>query len=99
MDPETTLDNISYARAVNSEHQLDLLNTLSHSFTSNDYRLLVVDSIISCFRVDYSGRGELAERQQKLAQFMRRLENMASEFNVAVIIVRAGYPPKTCFHF
>ncbi|KAL9059713.1 MAG: hypothetical protein Q9162_001014 [Coniocarpon cinnabarinum] len=86
MDPDTTLENISYARAVNSEHQADLLNTLSASFTNNAYRLLIVDSIISNFRVDYAGRGELAERQQKLAQFLRRLENIASEFNVAVVI-------------
>lgn len=31
-------------------------------------RLIIIDSIIALFRVDYSGRGELAERQQCLAQ-------------------------------
>jgi meiotic recombination protein DMC1 len=30
------------------------------------YKLLIIDSILALFRVDYSGRGELSERQQKL---------------------------------
>jgi meiotic recombination protein DMC1 len=32
------------------------------------YKLLVIDSIMALFRVDYSGRGELADRQQSLGQ-------------------------------
>jgi len=36
--------------------------------------------------VDYTGRGELAERQQKLAQLMSRLQKIAEEYNVAVFI-------------
>ena len=38
------------------------------------YALLVVDSIMGGFRVDYSGRGELADRQQKLAKVMNKLQ-------------------------
>ena len=38
------------------------------------------------FRVDFSGRGELAERQQKLAQLLSRLQKISEEYNVAVII-------------
>ena len=56
---------------------MELLNTLSQSFASNEYRLLIIDSIMNCFRVDYSGRGELAERQQKLNQFLSRLTHMS----------------------
>jgi meiotic recombination protein DMC1 len=37
------------------------------------YRLLIIDSIIALFRVDYSGRGELGERQQKLNQMVYHL--------------------------
>ena len=66
-----------YARALNSEHQLELLNALGQPFASNEYRLLIIDSIMNCFRVDYCGRGELAERQQKLNQFLARLTHMA----------------------
>ena len=38
------------------------------------FKLLIVDSVMALFRVDYSGRGELAERQQKLGQMLSRLQ-------------------------
>ncbi|TBU49891.1 Rad51-domain-containing protein [Dichomitus squalens] len=34
-------------------------------YEDKDFRLLIVDSIMALFRTDYSGRGELSERQQK----------------------------------
>jgi meiotic recombination protein DMC1 len=77
VDPEATQENIAYARALNSEHQLELLNTLSREFSGGAFRLLVIDSIMNCFRVDYCGRGELADRQQKLNQFLMKLAHMA----------------------
>jgi hypothetical protein len=77
VDPDSARENISYARALNSEHQLELLNTLSKEFAGGEYRLLIIDSIINCFRVDYCGRGELADRQQKLNQFLMKLAHMA----------------------
>lgn len=77
VDPDAAQENIAYARALNSEHQLELLNTLSREFAGGDYRLLIIDSIMNCFRVDYCGRGELAERQQKLNQFLMKLAHIA----------------------
>uniref|UniRef100_A0A383W804 Rad51-like C-terminal domain-containing protein n=1 Tax=Tetradesmus obliquus TaxID=3088 RepID=A0A383W804_TETOB len=38
------------------------------------YKLLIVDSIMALFRTDFTGRGELAERQQKLGQMMALLK-------------------------
>lgn len=46
-------------------------------FASNEYRLLIIDSIMNCFRVDFCGRAELADRQQKLNQFLSKLAHMA----------------------
>ena len=69
------------------QHQLELLNTLASSFSGNEYRLLIIDSIMACFRVDYCGRGELADRQQKLNQYLSKLTHMAEEFNVCVLMV------------
>ena len=50
------------------------------------YRLWVIDSVMALFRVDFSGRGELAERQQRLGQFLARVSRIAEEFNVAVFM-------------
>lgn len=77
VDPDSAQENIAYARALNSEHQLELLNTLAKEFASGEFRLLIIDSIMNCFRVDYCGRGELADRQQKLNQFLMKLAHMA----------------------
>ncbi|MCJ1429523.1 Meiotic recombination protein dmc1 [Sticta canariensis] len=77
LDPDQAQENIAYGRALNSEHQLELLNALASNFATNEYRLLIIDSIMNCFRVDYCGRGELADRQQKLNQFLAKLTHMA----------------------
>ncbi|KAK9009517.1 hypothetical protein V6N11_036049 [Hibiscus sabdariffa] len=82
MDPGAVLDNIVYARAYTYEHQYNLLLGLAAKMSEEPFRLLIVDSVIALFRVDFTGRGELAERQQKLAQMLS--PKIAEEFNVAV---------------
>ena len=51
------------------------------------YRLVIIDSIMGLFRVDYSGRGELADRQQKLNRHLSSLSKLAGNLKVAVVIV------------
>ncbi|ELR23550.1 meiotic recombinase Dmc1, putative [Acanthamoeba castellanii str. Neff] len=86
LDPMAALDNIVYARAFTHEHQLELIVQIAAKMVEDQYRLLIVDSITALFRVDYSGRGELAERQQKLGRMLSKLQKIAEEFNVAVFI-------------
>lgn len=50
------------------------------------FKLLIVDSIMALFRVDFLGRGELVNRQQQLGQMMSLLQKMSEEYNVAVFI-------------
>lgn len=69
------------------QHQYELLDVLAFNFCGGEYRLLVIDSVMALFRTDYSGRGELAERQQALGQFLKRLASLAEEFNVCVVMV------------
>ncbi|SCU85931.1 LANO_0C06040g1_1 [Lachancea nothofagi CBS 11611] len=86
LDPEACLENVSYARALNSEHQMELTEQLGAELSSGEYRLLIVDSIMANFRVDYCGRGELNERQQKLNQHLSRLNRISEEYNIAVFM-------------
>ncbi|KAG0060920.1 Meiotic recombination protein dmc1 [Linnemannia elongata] len=88
IDAEAALENILVARAYNSEHQMDLITEVAARFAEERgiFRLLVIDSIIALFRTDFSGRGELSERQQKLNQMLSRLVKIAEEFNVAVYL-------------
>lgn len=82
------LDNVLYARAYTSEHQMELLDFVAAKFHEEGgvFKLLIIDSIMALFRVDFSGRGELAERQQKLAQMLSRLQKISEEYNVAVFV-------------
>lgn len=41
-------------------------------------RVIIVDSIIALFRVDFSGRGDLSLRQQKLGRHLATLLQMAT---------------------
>lgn len=52
----------------------------------NRFALMVVDSATALYRTDYSGRGELSNRQMHLAKFLRTLQRIADEFGVAVVI-------------
>jgi meiotic recombination protein DMC1 len=63
------------------------LDSLAPSFATGEYRLLIVDSVMGCFRTDYIGRGELSERQSKLGQFLIKIKAMAEQFNLAVLMV------------
>ncbi|NWH61640.1 DMC1 protein, partial [Geococcyx californianus] len=70
------------------EHQMELLDYVAAKFheEAGIFKLLIIDSIMALFRVDFSGRGELAERQQKLAQMLSRLQKISEEYNVAVFV-------------
>lgn len=83
---EDTLENISYAKAMSSEHQMALLDQAAVLMAETRYALCIVDSATALFRTDFQGRGELADRQQKLAKFLRRLHILAEEFGVAVVV-------------
>lgn len=86
LNPNDCLDNVAYARAYNAEHQLQLLTLASQMMAESRFSLLIVDSIMSLYRTDYAGRGELSARQTHVAKFMRTLQRLADEFGIAVLI-------------
>jgi meiotic recombination protein DMC1 len=86
VDGNEILGNITYARAYTHEHQMELLVCAAAKMTEQHYALIIVDSVTALYRVDFVGRGMLAERQQMLGQFLSRLMKIAEEFNVAAVI-------------
>lgn len=77
---------MAYARAYNSEHQLQLLSEAAGMLSETRFGLIVIDSATGLYRTDYSGRGELSARQMHLAKFLRALSNIAAQFGVACVI-------------
>mmetsp|Transcript_2526 Transcript_2526/g.6694 ORF Transcript_2526/g.6694 Transcript_2526/m.6694 type:complete len:314 (-) Transcript_2526:109-1050(-) len=86
LDPQDVLDNVAFARAYNSDHQMQLLTQACAMMAESRFALVVVDSATALYRTDYTGRGELAARQQHMARFLRHLQRICDEFGVAVVI-------------
>ena len=88
LDPEAVLENVTLARCLTHEHQAEMTTAAAALIASSPepYRLLIVDSIIGLFRIEFTGRAELADRQQLLGKHVRELVKMAAEFNLAVLV-------------
>ncbi len=86
MNPEAALKNIYVAKAYNSDHQVILAEKCEELLKKGDVKLIIVDSVSSAFRSDYTGRGTLADRQQKLNRHLHQLQKMADVYNAAIYI-------------
>jgi DNA repair protein RAD51 len=86
MNADDVLENISFARAYSSDHQMKLLHEATQLMSETRYALIIVDSATALFRSDYVGRGELSTRQQQLGKFLRELLQLCDIFGVACVI-------------
>jgi DNA repair protein RadA len=86
LDPEKAMENIYYVRAVNSDHQMAVVEELPDMIQEKNVKLVVVDSITGHFRAEYPGRENLASRQQKLNRHLHQLMRIAEIYNIAVVI-------------
>jgi DNA repair protein RadA len=84
---EKVLKNIFVARAFNSDHQMLLLEKVNEMVKSGEpIKLLIIDSLTAHFRAEFAGRGQLADRQQKLNRYMHDLMKLAETYNLAVYV-------------
>ena len=85
-DVQETLSKIYVIRANTSAHQVVLMDEIKKIASQHPVRLLIIDSIISHFRAEYTGRGVLAERQQIIAKYMSELKSFAINNDACVIV-------------
>jgi len=86
-NPDKVLKNILVARAFNSDHQILLIDKISEMIKNGEpIKLVVIDSLTAHFRAEFSGRGQLADRQQKLNKYLHNLMKMAEQHNLAVFV-------------
>jgi meiotic recombination protein DMC1 len=55
----------------------NLIMQAAAAMIEDQFSLMVIDSIMAPFRVDYSGRGELAERQQVLGRMLSKIQKIS----------------------
>lgn len=86
------LERVHVATAQDHDHQIILgeskVQELASKYEEDDYpvRLVAVDSIISKFRAEMIGRGQLSARQQKISKHLDDLYKVAKGYNVAVFL-------------
>jgi DNA repair protein RadA len=84
---DKVLKNILVARAFNSDHQILLLDKIGEMIKEGEpIKLVVVDSLTAHFRAEFSGRGQLADRQQKLNKYLHNLMRLAEQYNLVVYV-------------
>ncbi|MGC8610038.1 MAG: DNA repair and recombination protein RadA [Thermoplasmata archaeon] len=86
LNPDEVLKKIHVARAYNSSHQMLLVEKAFEIAKEHPIRLIAVDSLTAHFRVEYSGRSALAERQQMLNRHMHDLLRFADVYNAVVAV-------------
>jgi DNA repair protein RadA len=86
-NPEKVLKNIFVARAFNSDHQMLLLEKVGEMIKNGEpIKLMIIDSLTAHFRAEFAGRGQLADRQQKLNRYLHDLMKLAETYNLAVYV-------------
>jgi DNA repair protein RadA len=86
LDEQKVLKQIHVAKAINSDHQIILIEKAEEMIRKYNIKLIIVDSLTSHFRSDYVGRGSLGERQQKLNKHVHFLQKLADQYNIAVYV-------------
>jgi DNA repair protein RadA len=86
-NPQHVLKNILVARAFNSDHQILLIEKIGEMIKDGEpIKLVIIDSLTAHFRAEFAGRGQLADRQQKLNKYLHDLMRLAEQSNLAVYV-------------
>jgi DNA repair protein RadA len=86
-NPEKVLKNILVARAFNSDHQILLMDKINEMMKDGEpIKLVIIDSLTAHFRAEFAGRGQLADRQQKLNRYLHNVMKLAEQHNLAIFV-------------
>ena len=84
---DKVLKNILVARAFNSDHQILLLDKITEMIKDGEpIKIIIVDSLTAHFRAEFAGRGQLADRQQRLNRYLHNLLKLGEQHNVAIYV-------------
>jgi len=86
LDPVKILHNIYYVRSYNTDQQLLIAEKSEKMVEEENVRLILIDSLTAHFRAEFTGRGMLADRQQKLNRHLMTLHRIADLHDLAVFV-------------
>ena len=85
-DYNEVLGRMKICKIYSAQNLERIVNNLANYVEEFDAKLVIVDSIIALHRSEFSGRGTLAERQQKINQILHRLLRVAEIYKIVVIM-------------
>ena len=87
LDYEKILDNINIAKANSTKEHESYIET-SQSMINSDpaIKLLIIDSMMNLYRLEYPDRSILSKRQARISKYMYLLSKIAENSGVAVVI-------------
>jgi DNA repair protein RadA len=85
MLPKKPLENVLISRAFNTDHQIRLVRDADKIISKRNVRVLVVDSVATHFRSEYSTKVALPQRQQALMRHAEDLQRYADSYELVVI--------------
>jgi DNA repair protein RadA len=98
LDSEEIMKKVFICKIVNSAQLEALIRNLGKSIEEYKAKLVIVDSIISLHRAEYTGRETLAERQQRLNVMLHKLIRLAEIYNIAIVLTnQVQTPPDNTF--
>ncbi|MEN2999313.1 MAG: DNA repair and recombination protein RadA [Acidilobaceae archaeon] len=86
LDPDKAMEDIYWIRAINSHHQMAVVEKLFDMLAKDNIKLVVVDSLTGHFRAEFPGRESLALRQQLLNRHLHQLMRLAEIYDAAVVV-------------
>ncbi|MEE9409333.1 MAG: DNA repair and recombination protein RadA [Candidatus Heimdallarchaeota archaeon] len=95
------LDNMEVINTSGSGHQMMVGEELGKMIKGEEgqspVKLIIVDSIINDFRLDFTGRGEMGDRQDRLKKHIKHLSRLAEIHNIVMIITNQVMKSPTGF--
>jgi DNA repair protein RadA len=80
------LKNVTVCKVYNSSHLELIVKDLGRFINEFNAKLVIIDSIISLHRAEFTGRGTLADRQQRLNSILHKLVRVAEIYNIVIVI-------------
>jgi RecA/RadA recombinase len=67
-----------YRQEAHSHFRMSLTQLEAQLYDDREspYTLVIIDSMMALWRTDFSGRGQLADRQQQLGRFLNNLKKV-----------------------
>ncbi len=83
---EEILKRIFVCKVYNSAHLEYVIANLGKYIEQYKANLVIVDSVISLHRAEYTGRETLADRQQRLNILLHKLVRLTEIYNIAIVV-------------